>query len=110
MRRAAKVDANHEEIVNALRSHGATVQSLAAIGKGCPDLLVGYKGHTLLIEVKDGSKPPSGRRLTEDQQKWMCQWTGSTLAVVTDVPGVLTLLRTCDQVAKISSTMQSLAK
>jgi hypothetical protein len=45
----------------ALRSAGATVQSLAGVGKGVPDLLVGFKGQTLLFEVKDGFKPPSKR-------------------------------------------------
>ena len=47
--RAAKIDANHEAVVLALRSAGATVQSLAGVGKGVPDLLVGYQGQTLLL-------------------------------------------------------------
>ena len=64
MRRAAKVDANQTEIVKALRQVGASVQSLAATGKGCPDLLVGIRGLNFLIEVKDGAKPRSDRKLT----------------------------------------------
>ena len=67
--RAAKIDANHEQVVTALRAAGATVQSLAGVGKGVPDLLVGYQGQTLLMEVKDGFKPPSKRALNEDQLK-----------------------------------------
>jgi Holliday junction resolvase len=59
-----------KQIVTALRAAGATVQSLAGVGKGTPDLLVGYKGQTLLMEVKDGNKSPSARLLTEDQLKW----------------------------------------
>ena len=39
--RAARVDQNHVEIVKALRDHGAFVVSLATVGKGVPDLLVG---------------------------------------------------------------------
>jgi Holliday junction resolvase len=80
--RAAKVDANHVQVVEALRSAGATVQSLAGVGKGVPDLLVGHQGHTLLMEVKDGDKSPSKRKLTEDQLKWHGAWNGGTLAVV----------------------------
>ena len=80
--RAAKVDANHEQVVSALRAVGASVQTLAAVGKGVPDLLVGYQGKTLLLEVKDGRKPPSARRLTEDQLKWHGAWRGGPLAVV----------------------------
>jgi Holliday junction resolvase len=80
--RAARTDANHIQVVSALRAAGATVQSLAAVGKGVPDLLVGHQGHTLLMEVKDGDKSPSQRKLTEDQLKWHREWNGGTLAVV----------------------------
>lgn len=93
MRRRAKVDANHSEIVAALRSAGATVQSLAEIGDGCPDLLVGRAGKTLLIEVKDSAQPPSKRQLTDDQLRWHGAWTGGTLAVVCDVESALRALR-----------------
>ena len=61
MRRAAKVDANHGEIVEALRAEGASVQSLAGVGAGCPDLAVGLAGMSFLIEIKDGLKTPSKR-------------------------------------------------
>jgi Holliday junction resolvase len=81
MRRAAKTDANQDAVVSALRAAGATVQSLAAVGKGVPDLLVGYQRQTFLIEVKDGQKVPSARQLTEDQVKWHGEWKGGLLAV-----------------------------
>ena len=83
MRRAAKVDANHTAIVDALRKLGCSVQSLAAIGQGCPDLLVAVNGHNFLIEVKDGSKPPSERRLTSDQKRWHAAWNGPAHLVET---------------------------
>lgn len=41
MRRAARVDRNHPEIVAALEKAGCLVQSLGQIGSGCPDLLAG---------------------------------------------------------------------
>jgi hypothetical protein len=82
MRRAAKIDANQESVVIALRAAGASVQSLAAVGKGVPDLLVGFKGQTLLMEIKDGLKAPSAQRLTEDQLTWHGAWKGGSLAVV----------------------------
>lgn len=81
MRRAAKVDANQALIVGALRACGAAVQSLAAVGKGCPDLLVGFKGRNLLMEVKDGRKPPSDRKLTPDQIEWHTAWAGQVVVV-----------------------------
>ena len=76
MRRAARVDANQDAVVSALRAAGASVQSLAAVGKGVPDLLVAIRGVNLLMEVKDGAKPPSARLLTEDQLKWHGAWNG----------------------------------
>lgn len=93
MRRAAKTDANQPAIVSAMRKAGATVQSLAAVGDGVPDLLVGHKGKTALVEVKDGSKPPSARQLTPDQKKWHAEWQGGTLAIVSDIDSALRVLK-----------------
>ena len=92
MRRAAKTDRNQDEIVQALRAAGASVQSLAAVGQGVPDLLVGFCGATVLIEVKDASQPPSRRRLTEDQIKWHGAWRGGPVAVVDGVEAALRIL------------------
>lgn len=85
MRRAAKVDANQRVIVEALRKCGATVQSLASVGDGVPDLLVGYAGETWLLEVKDPSHPPSARRLTPLQKLWHERWRGKRAYVVETV-------------------------
>jgi hypothetical protein len=70
VRRAAKVDENQSLIVKALRSTGAFVQPLHMVGQGCPDILVAYRGEWYLIEVKDGSKAPSQRKLTSDEEAW----------------------------------------
>lgn len=76
MRRAAKVDDNQNEIVAALRKVGASVQPLHAVGQGCPDILVGFRRQNYLIEIKDGNKPPSKRKLTPDQERWHRDWLG----------------------------------
>jgi hypothetical protein len=70
VRRAAKVDANQSLITKALRSAGAFVQPLHTVGGGCPDLLVAYRGKWAVLEIKDGSKPPSQRKLTADELEW----------------------------------------
>jgi len=90
--RAARIDANHEQVVSALRAAGASVQSLAGVGKGVPDLLVGFQGKTLLMEVKDGRKTPSERRLTDDQVRWHGTWNGGPLAIVDGVDAALRML------------------
>ena len=91
-RRAAKVDANQKIIVKALRDAGATVQHLHAVGAGCPDLLVGHRGLSHLVEVKDGKKPPSARKLTPDQVVWHRDWRGSPVHVVKSVTEALAVL------------------
>ena len=82
MRRRARTDANQQAVIDALRQVGASVQSLAEIGNGCPDLLVGYNGHTFLLEIKDGTKPASEIKLTKHQIDWHGRWTGGSLGIV----------------------------
>lgn len=76
MRTAARTDDNQTEIVKALRAVGATVQSIAAVGKGCPDLLIGINGRNFLIEVKNQNQPPSRQALTTDELLWHNEWKG----------------------------------
>ena len=79
--RAAKIDANQNEIVNALRKAGCSVQILSSVGKGCTDLMVGFNDLTLPMEIKDGNKPPSAQKLTSDQVIWHGEWKGSKVVV-----------------------------
>lgn len=91
MRRAAKIDRNQPEIVAALERVGAVVQHLHAVGAGCPDLLIGFRGANWLAEVKDGALPPSGRKLTDAQIRWHLLWRGQ-VAVVESVDDALRLI------------------
>ena len=85
MRRAARIDANQEAVVIALRAAGAYVWII-----GLPvDLLVGYKGHTFLVEIKDGPK----KRLTALQHAFFANWVGGTLARVDGPETALSALR-----------------
>jgi hypothetical protein len=86
MRRAARVDANQDEIVSALRSVGAAVQSLAAVGRGVPDLLVGYRGELYLLEVK-----MPGETLTPRELTWHTLWQGYA-AIVYSAEGAIDIL------------------
>lgn len=92
MRMKGKVDANQKEIVDALRRVGASVVSLSNVGNGVPDLLVGFNGRTCLLEVKDGSKPPSHQHLTDAQLDFISKWRGSSIAIVNSVDGALRIL------------------
>lgn len=83
MRTASKVDRNQAEIVQALEAIGCSVESLAAVGKGCPDLLVGYHRRNFLFEIKDPAGPPSKRRLRPSQVEWHGDWRGQVAKVET---------------------------
>ena len=83
MRRAARTDDNHGAIVAALRKIGCSVLSLAPLGKGAPDALVTTPcgRRTFLVEIKDGAKPPSARKLTPDEAAFHASWLGELYVV-----------------------------
>ena len=95
MRYANRIDANQNKIVDGLRKAGAYVRIISQ-GDGIPDLLVGYNGFTILMEVKDGDKVPSARKLTEAEQKFFDEWDGGMLVVINSVEEALEILNRCE--------------
>lgn len=83
-----KIDAAQSAIVAALRKVGATVQSLADIGRGCPDLLVGFRSRTYLFEVKTARIA----QLTQAEAIWHADWRGQPVYVVHDAQEALTYI------------------
>lgn len=81
MRQAHRVDANQKEIVSALFKIGCSVQSLAGIGNGVPDLLVGRAGKNYLMEIKDDEKCKSAQKLTKLEKEWNQRWDGSVVVI-----------------------------
>lgn len=76
-------DRNHAEIAAVLKL--AMIDYLDTAQFGCPfDFLAAINGRIVLIEVKDGEKSPSERRLTDDEQKLddMLRRNGCQLHVV----------------------------
>ena len=95
MRTKARTDANQKAIVTALRRIGASVAVTSGIGNGFPDIVVGYRGRNYLIEIKDGDKPPSKRKLTPDEAAWHEAWRGEVMVVesVDDALAALNLIK-----------------
>lgn len=89
-RRAAKVDRNQPEIVDAFRKMGCAVLIISQL-KNCADLVVSKDFKTALVEVKDGAKPPSARMLSEGELKFMHGWKGMYF-IVEDLHGVRKVL------------------
>ncbi len=107
MIRARKVDANQADVVKVFRAAGATVECLHAVGGGVPDLLIGWHGQNLLVEVKDGTKSPSQRSLTKDQVAWHHAWTGS-IHVVESIRHAIEVLLAYSTPAQIPSVRNRL--
>lgn len=104
MRYARQRDRNEREIIAALRAIGAVVTQLGEAG--VPDLLVGYQGCTILLEVKlplqsNGNTPVSrsldhkgGRGdLTKAQVAWWDSWKGAPAVVVRSVEEAIAAVR-----------------
>jgi N-acetylmuramic acid 6-phosphate (MurNAc-6-P) etherase len=87
-----RIDKNHAEIVAAFRQMKCQVQSLASIGGGCPDLLVGVGGcyGNVLVEVKSAKG-----KLTPDQNRWVREWTGGQVFIVRSVDDAIELVTRC---------------
>lgn len=81
-RYAAKRDANEPAIILGLRKVGATVYQLS--GKGIPDLLVGFRGVTYLLEVKERKG-----KLTNAQDDFMSVWEGQRVYIARTVEAAL---------------------
>lgn len=78
-----RVDCNQHLIVSALRDAGCSVQSLATVGHGVPDLLVARAGRLFLMEVKVGKA-----KLTPDELEWHATWR-STVWIVRSIEDAL---------------------
>ena len=97
MRRAARRDQHEADIVQVLRSVGASVTRINEAG--APDLLVGFRGVTYCLECKtpkrkDGkgqSNASKGGRgeLTAAQVEWWRSWRGGPAVVVRSMTDAL---------------------
>ena len=69
MRQRARVDNNQKQITDEIRKQdGFCVEITSQLGRGFPDIIVGYKKKiAVLVEIKDPSKP---WKLTPDEIKF----------------------------------------
>lgn len=80
LRRAARKDANKDAIVAVFEAEGCKVYDL----RQPVDLLVWRLGGEMMafVEVKDGSKPPSRRKFTDAQQRFLADCPAGFLFMV----------------------------
>lgn len=74
-RRAAKTDTNQTEIVALFRKLGWSVLIVSQL-KNCCDIFAAKSGRTIAVEIKDGNKPPSARKLTGGELEFKYSWQG----------------------------------
>jgi len=93
MRRKARVDANHGDVIQALRSAGYVVIDASRVGGGFPDAIAMKHGRVVFVEIKNGAKVPSARKLTADEAKWheTAARAGVIVQVITSVEDAIRL-------------------
>ena len=93
--RFKKRDANHKDICMWFKNLNCSVLDLHTVGFGCPDILVGFGGETLLVEIKSKSG-----ELEDSQNKFINEWRGGKVHVVRTVEDVISLFSYADKRAK----------
>lgn len=88
-RRAPRKDANHGACVNAFRALGCLVQVVSETGAF--DLVVGCGSRMRWVEIKDGERPKSQRKLTPEQVVFQQRW-GAHAFVVESIGDVMRLV------------------
>jgi hypothetical protein len=73
-----RTDLNQQDIIDALRQLGCSVRDLSQIGKGLPDILVGYRGKNYL-------------KLTSAEEEFIRGWRGQ-VAVITNFEDAVSVI------------------
>jgi hypothetical protein len=58
-----------------------SVLNLSSVGRGCPDICVGYRGANFFFEIKNPKKPLADQGLTDDQKRFHLAWKGQVQKV-----------------------------
>ena len=74
---------------------GVTVWITSALGTGV-DVVLGLKNDkgvpiNILVEIKDGDKPPSQQKLTQDEEKFHNEWKGQ-ISIITNEEQAMNLI------------------
>lgn len=79
---ARKVDRNHGPVVDAFELAGCSVLSIASVGNGAPDLVIGCAGRSHLVEVKPDTRVKAVSNQRANQVAWATKWRGGAVHVV----------------------------
>ncbi len=82
-----RVDANQALIINELKACGFSVRDVHEVPEAL-DVIAGFMGFDVRIEIKDGKKPPSQQKLTEAEATEIATWRGRPIEIVRSVSDV----------------------
>jgi len=88
-RQTHRPDANHFDILNAYLEMGCTVLDVHK-STGALDLVVGNWGINDIVEIKDGSKVPSARKLSDTEQQVFTGWKGRSPVLIESIQDAVT--------------------
>ncbi len=88
---ARRKDATHRPIVDTFEAMGCSWLTIEGIA-GAPDGALGCNGRTHLIEIKDGTKVPSKRKLSEEQVSFAAGWRGGPVHVIASTGAAVDLV------------------
>jgi len=89
-----RIDKTQGEIVQTFRKMGCPTFITSDLGKGFPDCLTKIGKDIWLIEIKDGSKPLSQRKLTPLEQKFHIEFDGC-VKVISSVDEAIEFVAKC---------------
>lgn len=90
------MDLNHAQIINGLRQAGIAAHSIASVGDGIPDILAGYRGICVVLEVKRFKEEP-----TQKEREFAERWPGPYCIVNTPVEAIEAVLKHAQECGKI---------
>lgn len=88
----AKKDANHNEVMEAIRKITA-VHDLSSAGFGCPDGIAWINGGWQLFDIKNPKTGYGKRGLNNRQKQWIKDWRGGPVYLIYSVEEALRFAR-----------------
>lgn len=96
-----KVDANHAQVIDALRKAGIRAMSTAKVGSGFPDIAASLRGVNVLLEVKVGDA-----KLNAEEQAFHAMWNGPVFVVTSPEEAIAAVVEAARPLAYIGEPLR----
>ena len=91
-----RTDLNHAQVINGLRQAGMAAHSIASVGDGVPDILVGFRGICVVLEVKRYKEEPN-----QKEKDFAARWPGPYAIVNTPEEAILAVEKHARECGKL---------